>query len=206
MSEGESGGTDGETPNEDAANFFEIANLFLAPANDMAGEHDIAEIAAAFIYGCSRYNAFAMQAQTDDLAEHREEAAEMLTGYWTNDLREHMGQSLQRDPAPPPAGVSPTDAIDVLKALESRDRDGFSAFMDMADQFINVANATTAERKVSRLSACCMHACARFNVFVMQASGLKPGVVDEALIERFTAIYRQLVDRHLLEVLVAPKQ
>jgi len=206
MSEGDSGETDGGMPPEDAADFFKIANLFLAPANDMAGEHDIAEIAAAFIYGCSRYNAFAMQSQAEDLADHREEAAEMLTDYWTNDLREHMGQSLQRGSVKPPVGVAPTDAIDVLKALESRDRDGFNAFMDMADQFINVANATTAERKVSRLSACCMHACARFNVFAMQASGLKPGAVDEDLIQQFTAIYRQLVDRHLLEVLVAPKQ
>lgn len=191
---------------EDESAFFEVANLFLAPANDLASEHAVAEIAAAFLYGCSRYNAFAMQAQSDDLADHREEAAEMLTDYWTNELRDHMVLDLQRDPAAVPVGASPSDALDVLNGLEARDRDAFSAFMDMADTFIDVANATTTERKVSRLSACCMHACARFNVFAMQANGLKPGVVDEDLIESFTAMYRKLVDRHLLEILVAPRQ
>ena len=206
MTDQSRGRTIGEMPEEEAADFFEIANLFLAPANEMAGEHDVAEVAAAFLYGCSRYNAFAMQAQTDDLAEHRDEAAEMLTGYWTNELRDHMAQSLQRNPAPPPPGVTLTDTLDVLDGLEGRDQDGLNAFMDMADQFINVANATTAERKVSRLSACCMHACARFNVFVMQASGLKPGAVDEDLVARYAEGYRKLVDRHLLEVLVAPRQ
>ena len=77
--------------------------------------------------------------------------------------------------------------------------------MAMADRFINVANEAPVS-KVSRLSAGCMHACARFNVFVMQACGLAPGVVDEALVARFAESYRKLVEQHLLEMLVAPRQ
>lgn len=204
MSEGEHGDTENETPEQEAQAFYELANLFLAPANQLAGTADVSEIAAAFLYGCSRYNAFAMQAQAEDLADHRDEAADMLTGYWTTELRDHMKQSLQRSPAPPEPGVAPTDAVDVLKGLDARAEADFKSFMDMADQFINVANDAPTS-KISRLSACCMHACARFNVFVMQVSGLAPGAVDEALVDAFSDAYRRLVEMHLKEMLVAPK-
>lgn len=44
---------------EDAKAFFELANRFVAQANDLAGEHGRARVAAALLYAASRYGAFA---------------------------------------------------------------------------------------------------------------------------------------------------
>lgn len=44
---------------EDAKAFFELANRFVAQANDLSEEHGRARVAAALLYAASRYGAFA---------------------------------------------------------------------------------------------------------------------------------------------------
>lgn len=193
-----------QLPEDDRDAFYELANRFLEPANDLVGIEPVTEIAAAFLYACARYNAFAMQAQSADPRDAGDDDAAMLADALAKELRNHMGQRLQTEPDAPPSGSDAAVVASLLAGLDDRDDDDLDAFLDMADRFIDVANGVRPPQKVSRLSACFMHAAARFNVYAMQRQGLKPGHVDDALAGRLCDAYRRLVGLHLSENLIKP--
>lgn len=67
-----------EWPGGPNARFWELADSFIQQANALSQSDPIAQVSAALMYAASRYNAFALQAQSGDLAEHKEEALEYL--------------------------------------------------------------------------------------------------------------------------------
>lgn len=75
------------------------------------------------------------------------------------------------------------------------------AFMELADRFLGVANASAAETPVARVSAAMMFATARFNAFLAQTQGLEPGEVDEDVVAYFRAEYEKMLRENLAQVL-----
>ena len=193
-----------QLPEDEKDAFYELANQFLEPANDLVGIEDVPEIAAAFLYACARYNAFAMQVQSADPGEVDADDVRMLTEALETELGNHMEEALESDPTGTAGGADPAVVAALLAALDGRSDEDRSDFLDLADRFIDVANGVRPPQKVSRISACFMHAAARFNVFAMQRNGLKPGQVDSSLVARLCDTYRALVERHISEVLIKP--
>ena len=51
-----------------------------------------------------------------------------------------------------------------------------------------------------------VHACTRFNAFVMQARGLAPGPLDAAIAGDFRNAFRALLDFHLGQSVVTERE
>ena len=79
-----------EHSGEPSARFWEIADSFIRQANTLSETDSIAQISAAFMYAASRYNAFALQAQSGDLADHKEEALEYLSTQYKKMCHENI--------------------------------------------------------------------------------------------------------------------
>lgn len=60
------------------ARFWELADIFIAEANRLAQANQIGKVSAALMYAASRYNAFALEAKSGTLADHKEEALTYL--------------------------------------------------------------------------------------------------------------------------------
>ncbi|MEL7471195.1 MAG: DUF3144 domain-containing protein [Pseudomonadota bacterium] len=197
--------TPNEIPEAELPAYFATANRFLSKANDLAQTESRDEVAAAFLYACARYNAFAMQAQGGDPTETSSEFAEFLVSRFAEEVREHMTETLSSTGAAPQPGMDPKLAIEVLDEFDSFTEAERKAFYDLGDAFVDIANAEVQHHKAARISAAMMHACTRFNVFVMQSFGHAPGMVDPALVTAFTTSYRTLLQSHMKEMLIAPK-
>ena len=78
--------------------FQDTANEFIRVANDLVGIEEVAEIAAAFLYACARYNSFAMQAMAEDPGAIDAETVDYLAQEFEKHLREHMAQQVCPDP------------------------------------------------------------------------------------------------------------
>lgn len=199
----ENDGTNGTISDADWAQYMEAANALLAPANTLVQAESAERTAAAFLYACARYNAFAMQSQSDDPSVINREFTDFLIERFEIEMREHMGEDLGARGA-----KGKGDARAALTALAHEVRPGnpdASVFFDMGDRFINTANDLTRTVPISRISAAFMHACTRFAVFSMQSNGLRADRVDDALVRDFKDAYAQLLDAHLQETLIEPK-
>ena len=193
-------------PEDEMDAFWETANAFMAVANDLMGEEPGDDIAAAFLFACARYNAFTMQGQSQDKSQIDEDFVDFLCQRFETELRDHMGETLSTNPA----GTAPPDmdarqVLDVLNALPEMDQEERSALMDLGDRFLSIANGLIQTQKAARISAAFMHACTRFNTFIMQCLGHPAETVDEALVGDFRGAYERLLRFHLAEPLIAPK-
>jgi aryl-alcohol dehydrogenase-like predicted oxidoreductase len=86
---------------EDARAFFELANRFVAQANDLAEEHGRARVAAAILWAASRYGAFAWAMSGAPGKQSTEDALDLFGAQY----RKMMDDNLQRMMAefkPPP--------------------------------------------------------------------------------------------------------
>ncbi|MEM1300194.1 MAG: DUF3144 domain-containing protein [Pseudomonadota bacterium] len=191
-------------PDDEMDAFYETANAFMAPANDMVAETDADEVAAAFFFACARYNAFAMQAQSKDPSAVSPDFIDFLCQRFEVELLEHMAEELRRAPSDAGAPGDPRRVMALLQALSERSDAKHDAFMDKADRFINVANAQIQNVRVARVSAAFMHACARFTVFAMQCAGLAPGHADRAVATEFRDLYHRMLQHHLGDQLIEP--
>lgn len=192
-------------PEDEMDAFFETANDILAPANDLIGAESTDEIAAAFLYACARYNAFAMQAQIEDPSVVDHEVVAYLCAEFARHMSEHMQELVTTAPGDPANPDEPvTIVLELLQDLFQRDEDDLFEFRDLGDRFIMAANNVAGTTRVPRVSAAFMHACARFNVFVLQERGLPVEEVEDSVVEAFATAYRNLLHYHLEEILIEP--
>ena len=77
---------------EEAKAFFELANRFVAQANDLAEEHGRARVAAAILWAASRYGAFAWAMSGAPGRQAREEALDLFAAQY----RKMMDDNLER--------------------------------------------------------------------------------------------------------------
>ena len=186
--------------------FYELANAFIEPANDLMDIEPADEIAAAFLYACARYNAFAMQIQVDDPSRVDDDTINYLCDEYAGHLQEHMedpGVCEAPGSRDDPVGA-PERVANLVETLGDRDEDELWEFRDIGDKFIHVANGLNKYNRPGQISAAFMHACARFNVFVMVQLGHPSGEVDEGLVARFRTTYEGLLRYHLSEQLIEP--
>ena len=86
---------------EDAKAFFELANRFVAQANDLSEEHGRARVAAAILWAASRYGAFAWAMSGAPGKQSTEDALDLFGAQY----RKMMDDNLQRmlvEFTPPP--------------------------------------------------------------------------------------------------------
>lgn len=191
------------------AAFYEMADAFIERANDLIDGKPAGEVAAAMLYACARFNAFAVQVQSGGPAGVDDEAVDYLTGEFESHLRDHMempagpGPGSRVDPTGDPAD-GPGQAVRVLRALDGRLEAEVSDFLTLADRFMDIANGLLDRARSNRISAAFMHASARFNVFAMHRPGHLAEVVEEALVADYCAIYASLVRYHGGETLIGP--
>lgn len=193
-------------PEAEMAAFHATADAFLDAANALVGEEPTERIAAAFFYAGTRFTAFAMQAQADDGAQVAPDVRDWLVTRLEEELRDHMAQQLRREAFTPVAAQQvPDAAIDELMALNDMDPEARRLFLRLADRFIHVANDMIETTDIPRISAALLHACTRFNAYVMQARGLAPGPLDDTIATDFRNAFRALLDFHLGQSVVADR-
>lgn len=183
--------------------FYRVADRYLDAANGLLSAETPARIGAAFMYGCARFSAFALQAEFEDAAQRREDLWDGLCDAFEGELRDHMLQRLRNALELGGAGAS-GEALDVLVALNDMDEAARGAFLRLCDTFVRKANDLIAEEGVARASAAFLHACTRFNAYVLQREGLEAGVVDEALVADFRQVFADLLRFHMDQTLIVP--
>lgn len=193
-------------PEAEMEAFYATADAYLQAANGLVGEEPTERIAAAFLYAGARFLAFSMQAQTDALIIG-DNVRDALMDRFEEELRDHMLQQLrQATAAPAMPGQVPDAALDVLMSMNDMDADARTLFLRLGDRFIHIANDMIEQMPIARVSAAMMHACTRFNAYVMQARGLQPGPLDEAIVADFRSIFRSLLDFHLGQSVVTDRE
>ena len=73
--------------------FYEIADAFIAVANDNSGKVDQGKVSATFLYGAARFNTFLVasaSASGEELASRREEAIKYFMDEYEKMLEEHF--------------------------------------------------------------------------------------------------------------------
>ena len=188
-------------PDAEMDAFYQTADQFLNAANDLLASEQPATAGAAFLYACARYNGFAMQVQLDT-AVIDEATREKLCDFFESEISEHLLQRLSNAPAPV-GGQATGQALDVLIGMNGMDPDARSAFLKLGDVFIHIANDLAETVLIARISAAFLHACTRFNAYLLQREGLEPGVQDTQLIADFRQVYSDLLSFHLDQSLVA---
>ncbi len=192
-------------PEEEMAAFYETANVFLNTANDLEGQEASERIGAAFLYAAARFAAFAMEAQIGDHTAVGTDTRDFLTKRFEEELQDHALQHLRVVGAAVQPGQVPDAALDVLISLNEMDEAARRPFLQLADQFIGPANDLIADVAIARISAAMMHACTRFNAYVMQTRGLPPGPLDAEIAGDFSRAFRALLDFHLGQSVVTDR-
>jgi len=91
---------------EEAKAFFELANRFVAQANDLAEEHGRARVAAAILWAASRYGAFAWAMSGAPGKQTREEALDLFGAQYRKMMEDNLGRIADEVAA---AGARPED-------------------------------------------------------------------------------------------------
>lgn len=192
-------GTEGwsDIPDAEMASFHQTADVFLNTANGLAGAESSDRVGAAFLYAAARFTAFAMEAQAGSGAAVDTETRDWLTSRFDEELHDHAAQVLRSTGGLVPPGQVPDAAIDVLVSLNEMSEDVRRPFLQLADRFIHPANEMIGEVEIPRIAAAIVHACTRFNAYVMQTRGLPPGPLDAAIATDFRNAFRALLDFHL---------
>lgn len=182
--------------------FYDLANRFIAVANEALREWEAPTVSAAFLYGCARYNSFLLQKEGHPPGKLDEESLVYFRDCYTHELREHMTETLMKGHhSKTEQGDFTLQDLGEFEGWVDEDRQGF---FDLGDAFIAVANQLIGGAKASRISAAFMHACARYNVYVMQTGGLTPGEVDDERVETYAGAYADLLKRHMQDHLIPP--
>jgi len=184
--------------------FFDLADDFIHVANAASSAGTPAVAAAAFLYACARYNALAMQTLGRALCEIDEEIVAYLVQDFERKLREQMSARVTEFPAESATPPARPAAIEALRALDDLDDQERSEFYDLADRFINVANAQIRSQRVTRISAAFMYGCARFNTHVLHIDSFDPGRVDEDAVSALRDSYEATLRMHMEEALIKP--
>ena len=79
---------------EDAKAFFELANRFVAQANDLSEEHGRARVAAALLYAASRYGAFAWAMSGAPGRQTPEEALDLFGAQYRKMMEDNLARIL----------------------------------------------------------------------------------------------------------------
>ena len=190
-------------PAEDMGAFHQTADRFLNTANELLGSETPARVGAAFLYASARFNGFAMQVQLNTQgvdAATREKLGEVFEA----EISEHMLQRLRNEPPGAVTGRRATgEVLDVLVGLNDLTEADRSAFLKLGDRFIHIANELIGTVEILRVSAAFLHACTRFNAYLLQREGLEPGIRDQDLIADFRQAYSDLLRFHLDQSLIA---
>lgn len=196
-----------DLPEEDRRAFHALANTMLAPANAMMDGEAADKIAAAFVFACALFNAPATEVQSAEPVGVDAETGDYLEAQFRTQMREHMAQSLVRNPAAPddpnrpPFGAG--RVAEILSGLDGLPNAERSALLDLGDRFIAPANEALGHHRPGGVSGAMMHACTRFNVFVMQALGHRARKVDDSLIDALAGAYRYLLYRNMAQSQIA---
>ncbi len=86
---------------EDAKAFFDLANRFVAQANDLAEEHGRARVAAAILWAASRYGAFAWAMSGAPGRQAPEEALDLFGAQYRKMMEDNLRRMLE-ELSPPP--------------------------------------------------------------------------------------------------------
>lgn len=185
--------------------FFDLADAFIDTANRAAGSEPLGFVGAALVWGCARYNAFAMQAQGQAPCEVDRETLDYLSDAFESALGRHMQDRLVAGgPAGPDRRPVETFVSDIL-ADRPMPEDRREAFFDLADAMIDRANALIGTAPASRISAAFMYAAARFGAFVLQSHAEAAEAAEEApRLQALAGAYRAALRRHMEEALVKP--
>ena len=188
-------------PDTEMDAFYQTADLFLNAANELLASEVPARAGAAFLYACARFNGFALQVQLDSPVVDAATRAK-LCDYFRSEFSEHLLQRLRNDPTPTVTRAT-GEALDVLIGMNDMDAAARSAFLKLGDRFIHIANGLIEDTEIARISAAFLHACTRFNAYLLQREGLEPGIQDQQLIADFRQVYSDLLNFHLDQSLVA---
>jgi len=77
---------------EEAKAFFDLANRFVAQANDLAEEHGRARVAAAILWAASRYGAFAWAMSGAPGRQAREEALDLFAAQYRKMMEDNLAR------------------------------------------------------------------------------------------------------------------
>lgn len=80
---------------EDARAFFDLANRFVAQANDLAEEHGRARVAAAILWAASRYGAFAWAMSGAPGKQPAEEALDLFAAQYRKMMEDNLARMLE---------------------------------------------------------------------------------------------------------------
>jgi DnaJ-domain-containing protein 1 len=79
---------------DDARQFFEVANQFVALANDLAEEHGRPRVAAAILWAASRYGSFAWAMSGAPGRQPPDEALELFGAQYRRMMQDNLRQML----------------------------------------------------------------------------------------------------------------
>lgn len=83
-----------QTP-EDAKAFFDLANRFVALANDLAEEHGRPRTAAAILWAASRYGAFAWAMSGAPGKQSTDEALDLFGAQYRKMMEDNLARMLE---------------------------------------------------------------------------------------------------------------
>ena len=87
---------------EDAKAFFELANRFVAQANDLAEEHGRPRVAAAILWAASRYGAFAWAMSGAPGKQTPEEALDLFGAQYRKMMEDNLARIVEELTPPGP--------------------------------------------------------------------------------------------------------
>ena len=85
---------------DDARQFFDVANQFVALANDLAEEHGKPRVAAAILWAASRYGSFAWAMSGAPGRQTPAEALELFSAQYRKMMQDNL-QQMNAEFAPP---------------------------------------------------------------------------------------------------------
>ena len=84
-----------EPSNDDAREFFEVANRFVGLANDLAEEHGRARVAAALVWAASRYGSFAWAMSGAPGRQEPGEALELFSAQYRKMMQDNLARMIE---------------------------------------------------------------------------------------------------------------
>ncbi len=79
---------------EEAKAFFDLANRFVAQANDLAEEHGRARVAAAILWAASRYGAFAWAMSGAPARQTTDDALDLFGAQYRKMMEDNLARML----------------------------------------------------------------------------------------------------------------
>jgi hypothetical protein len=79
---------------DDARAFFEVANRFVALANELAGEHGQPRVAAAILWAASRYGAFTWAMSGAPANQPAAEALDLFEAQYRKMMEDNLARIL----------------------------------------------------------------------------------------------------------------